>query len=84
VPGRQLELPVLELTAGAPEPAGRRDAWFDGGWVDTPVHELDALRPGHRVSGPTIVQAAYTTAVIPPGRVFHIEEHGLGILDREN
>jgi N-methylhydantoinase A/oxoprolinase/acetone carboxylase beta subunit len=70
--------------SGSPEPATRRDAWFDGAWVDTPVYDLESLQPGHRISGPAIVQAAYTTAVIPPGREFHIEEHGLGILDREN
>jgi N-methylhydantoinase A/acetophenone carboxylase len=49
--------------------------------VDTPVYELEALRPGQSLSGPAIVQAAYTTAVIPPGRRFSIESHGLGILE---
>jgi N-methylhydantoinase A/acetophenone carboxylase len=83
VPGQQLELPELELVSGSPEPASRRRAWF-GGWRDTPVYTLEALQPGHRISGPAIVQADYTTAVIPPGRVFGIEEHGLGILDRES
>ena len=61
-------------------PAGTRQAYFDG-WVDTPVYEFEALQPGHSISGPAIVQAAYTTAVIPPGRRFHIENHGLGILE---
>jgi N-methylhydantoinase A/acetophenone carboxylase len=84
VPGQQLQLPELELVSGEPEPATRRDAWFDGGWRDTPVYALEALQPGHRISGPAIVQADYTTAVIPPGRVFGLEEHGLGILDRES
>ena len=37
--------------------------------------------PGHALAGPAIVQAAYTTAVIPPGRRFSIESHGLGILE---
>jgi N-methylhydantoinase A/oxoprolinase/acetone carboxylase beta subunit len=59
---------------------GSRQAWFDG-WVDTPLFELETLRPGQSIAGPAIVQAAYTTAVIPPGRRFSIESHGLGILE---
>jgi len=81
VPGQQLSLPELEVVSGSPEVASRRDAWFGGGWVDTPVYEFEALRPGQQLEGPAIVQAAYTTAVIPPGKRFSIEKHGLGILE---
>jgi N-methylhydantoinase A/acetophenone carboxylase len=80
VPGQQLELPELETAGDEATPVSTRQAYFDG-WVDTPVYEFEALRPGHSISGPAIVQAAYTTAVIPPGRRFHIENHGLGILE---
>jgi N-methylhydantoinase A/oxoprolinase/acetone carboxylase beta subunit len=80
IPGQKLELPELELTDADPVPIGTRQAWF-GEWVDTPVYELEALQPGHAFAGPAIVQAAYTTAVIPPGRRFSIESHGLGILE---
>ena len=80
VPGQELELPELELTDEQAEPIGTRQAWFDE-WVDTPVYELESLRPGQAFAGPAIVQAAYTTAVIPPGRRFSIESHGLGILE---
>jgi N-methylhydantoinase A/oxoprolinase/acetone carboxylase beta subunit len=83
VPGQELSLPTLEATDEPPEPASRRQAHF-GEWVDTPVYELEALRPGQSLSGPAIVQAAYTTAVIPPGRRFTITEHGLGILEGEH
>jgi N-methylhydantoinase A/acetophenone carboxylase len=80
IPGQKLELPELELTTEETVPIGSRQAWF-GEWVDTPIYELEALRPGHAFAGPAIVQAAYTTAVIPPGRRFSIESHGLGILE---
>jgi N-methylhydantoinase A/oxoprolinase/acetone carboxylase beta subunit len=80
IPGRKLELPELELTSEPAEPVGTRRAWF-GEWVETPVYELESLLPGHAFAGPAIVQAAYTTAVIPPGRRFSIESHGLGILE---
>jgi N-methylhydantoinase A/acetophenone carboxylase len=82
VPGQELTLPTLPTTGEAPAPATSRDAWF-GEWIDTPVYDLEALLPGHRISGPAIVQAAYTTAVIPPGRRFTITEHGLAILEGE-
>jgi N-methylhydantoinase A/oxoprolinase/acetone carboxylase beta subunit len=80
IPGQKLELPEQELTSEEAVPVGSRRAWF-GEWVDTPIYELDALKPGHAFAGPAIVQAAYTTAVIPPGRRFSIESHGLGILE---
>jgi N-methylhydantoinase A/acetophenone carboxylase len=80
IPGQKLELPELELTSEEAVPVGSRQAWF-GEWVDTPVYELESLAPGHAFAGPAIVQAAYTTAVIPPGRRFSIESHGLGILE---
>jgi N-methylhydantoinase A/oxoprolinase/acetone carboxylase beta subunit len=80
IPGQKLELPEFELTSEEAVPLGSRHAWF-GEWVDTPVYELESLAPGHAFGGPAIVQAAYTTAVIPPGRRFSIESHGLGILE---
>jgi N-methylhydantoinase A/oxoprolinase/acetone carboxylase beta subunit len=80
IPGQKLELPEFELTSEEAVPLGSRRAWF-GEWVDTPVYELESLAPGHAFGGPAIVQAAYTTAVIPPGRRFSIESHGLGILE---
>ena len=82
VPGQELTLPTLETTDEPPTPAGTRQAYF-GEWMDTPVYEFEALRPGQAFSGPAIVQATYTTAVIPPGRRFNITEHGLGILESE-
>ena len=80
IPGQKLELPELELTSEEAVPVGSRQAWF-GEWVDTPLYEFESLKPGHAFAGPAIVQAAYTTAVIPPGRRFSIESHGLGILE---
>ena len=85
IPGQDLVLPELELQGEDASAArrGSRDAYWPeaGGWADTPVFELEALQPGNRVLGPAIIQAALTTAVIPPGRRFTIDEHGLGILD---
>jgi hypothetical protein len=46
-----------------------------GVYIDTFV--LRVAVPGRPV------QASYTTAVIPPGRRFTIEQHGLGILEHD-
>jgi N-methylhydantoinase A/acetophenone carboxylase len=87
IPGQQLELPELEVAGEDPSAArtGTRPAYWPetGGWADTPVFDFERLAPGNRVVGPAIVQATYTTGVIPPGRRFTIEKHGLGILEHD-
>jgi N-methylhydantoinase A/oxoprolinase/acetone carboxylase beta subunit len=87
VPGQPLKLtklPLSDADAGSAR-KGKRRAWWPqiGDWVDTPIYDMNHLRPGHRVQGPAIVEAEYTTGVIPQGRVFHIDEYGLGILEAE-
>ncbi len=85
IPGRAIELPELEPSGEDASPArsGSRDAFWPGlgGFVDTPVYEFEGLRPGNRLLGPAIIQASLTTAVIPPGMQFAIDDHGLGILE---
>ncbi|MEZ5501031.1 MAG: hydantoinase/oxoprolinase family protein [Steroidobacteraceae bacterium] len=45
---------------------GKRDAYFDGKWVKTPVYDGLKLQHGHGVKGPAIVQQPTTTIVVPP------------------
>lgn len=65
--------PDVSLTGGAapapPAAPGRRPAWFPeaGGFVDTPVIDRVALRPGDRVAGPALVEERESTLVLPPG-----------------
>lgn len=47
-------------------PKGFRPAYFDGGFVETAVHDHDRLGPGATVLGPAIIEAALTTIVVPP------------------
>lgn len=48
---------------------GTRRAYFDsaGGYVEAPVIDRYALRPGDVVRGPALVEERESTAVIPPG-----------------
>jgi N-methylhydantoinase A len=44
-----------------------RTAWFDDGFVETPVHDLASLAPGEEIAGNAIVESANTTFVVYPG-----------------
>jgi N-methylhydantoinase A len=46
---------------------GRRRAWFDGAWVDTPVYDGPRLAAGTTIDGPALVEEPFTVLVVPPG-----------------
>ncbi len=73
--------PPLELADGASgslEDAlrARRPAWFDGGYVDTPVYDGDRVSAGQRIEGPAIVEERFTTIVLYPGHRAQIDARG--------
>jgi N-methylhydantoinase A len=53
-----------------------RRAWFAeaAGWVDTPVYDRYALRPGAAFDGPAIVEERESTAVVGPGARCRVDE----------
>jgi N-methylhydantoinase A len=54
-------------------PVGRRDAWFDGGFVDTPVYSWGDLDPGVTIPGPALLESGDTTVVVPPNRTATVD-----------
>jgi N-methylhydantoinase A len=71
---------ALEASSAAgARPAGRRRAWFDGGWHDTPVYRREQLGVGAELTGPAIVEQLDTTSVIEPGD--HMRVDALGNLE---
>jgi len=86
VPTEKLRPPVYELGAADPSAAqvGSRDAYWPetGSRQDTPVYGFGRLSPGNRVDGPALVEAEFTTVVVPPGTSLTIDKHGLGLLQR--
>jgi N-methylhydantoinase A/oxoprolinase/acetone carboxylase beta subunit len=80
----KLELPAHEL--GGTDPSAARDGSREAYWpsltrrVDTPVYGFAKLTPGNQVDGPALVEAEFTTIVVPPGKSLSIDEHGLGLL----
>jgi N-methylhydantoinase A/acetophenone carboxylase len=85
IPTPKVKLPVYQLSGSDPSAAlkGSRDAWWrDVGFCKTSVYNFDALRSGNMIHGPAIIEAKYTTIVVPPDMEYNVEEHGLGILQR--
>ncbi len=55
---------------------GRRQAYFDGHFLDTPVYEGERLGHGHRIEGPAIVEERFTTIVLGPHHRADLDAHG--------
>jgi acetone carboxylase beta subunit len=74
-------LPEQELQSGAPPVKGVRPVYWDAGFTDTDVYEMDDVRNGHTIEGPAVIEAPSTTFAIPPDRrawidtndIFHLE-----------
>jgi N-methylhydantoinase A/acetophenone carboxylase len=85
VPTPKLNLPTRALEAPSPAHArrGTRLAFWPeyGDLRETNVYNGTALRPGNVVEGPALVETPYTTIVIPPGLIYSINQHDLGILE---
>lgn len=53
--------------ASSTAPATRRAYFGDGGWANVPVLGFDALGTEETVTGPAIIESAFTTVVVDPG-----------------
>ncbi len=60
---------------------GRRAAWFDGGLVDCTIYRLAELPGGARLNGPSIIEAADTTVVVPPGWRVAVDPRGFLVME---
>lgn len=47
-----------------PEPISRRDVWFDGEKISTPIFDWDHIGPDHALGGPALIESRETTIVI--------------------
>ena len=50
---------------GVPSPRGTRPVWFDDAFVETPVYHRNLFAPGHRLTGPAIIEETESTTVVP-------------------
>lgn len=60
---------MARADVGRTEPAstGRRSVYFDDRVVTCPIYDRTSLEPGHKITGPAIVEQMDTTTVVPPG-----------------
>jgi N-methylhydantoinase A len=77
---RQDEVAREAAASSAYSPRSRRQAFF-GGWREVPVYALDALQPGHTLTGPAIIEAETTTVLVDTGD--RVTVNALGWLDIE-
>jgi N-methylhydantoinase A len=59
------------------KPARRRVYFAEaGGYVDTPIHARNDLRPGQRIVGPALVEEYASTTVVFPGDRLEVSAYG--------
>ncbi len=84
VPTEKLVLPEQPLggTDASSARSGEREAYWSAlaKRIPTPIYRFEDMQPGHRIDGPSLVEADFTTLVVPPGQFFHIDSRGLGLL----
>jgi N-methylhydantoinase A/oxoprolinase/acetone carboxylase beta subunit len=78
--------PEPQEASGEPVAArtgGRPACWNPAeGYVDTPVYDLERIRPGNTIAGPALIEARETTYVIEPGWRYCMDAWRNGILDQ--
>lgn len=73
----RLELPVLPRTSDLEAvPSGYRRTYMQGDWQDTPVFQRDALRPGHDVDGPALIEEPSHVTVLTGSDRLTVDQHG--------
>jgi len=61
-----------------PSPAlkGKRQAFFEGKFMDTQVYDVERLGYGNSINGPALLEQATTTTLVPPGWNIVCDEYG--------
>ena len=76
---RPVEMAVLSKTEQRVETArrGSRMCLFEGNTrpVETPAYDWDRMTPGHKVSGPALVDDKTTTVLVAPGFTCEVDAH---------
>lgn len=87
-----IEKPALvnrQARSGGPLPDGSRSVYWpstaasEAGFHRTDIYRMDAIRNGHSIEGPAIIEAAATTFPIPPDRRTWIDAHDIFHLEQK-
>jgi N-methylhydantoinase A len=80
------ETPAPELIPGKttdPIPNGKRNIVINGVIQEALVFQRNEMKPGHRVTGPIIVEQSGSTSIIPAGWITEVDHQGNLIISRE-
>ena len=73
---------VGKAGAAAASKGNRKVFWRATGWVDCPLYDRAAIRPGQRIAGPLISEEYGSTVVVPPGWAVTCDDYGILHLER--
>ncbi|MBV8188304.1 MAG: hydantoinase/oxoprolinase family protein [Alphaproteobacteria bacterium] len=74
---RRTSVGPVEPATGKPEPTSVGSCWFDpAAPMATPRFDRDLLPAGVAITGPAIVEDAWSTIVVPPGYTLHGDAMG--------
>lgn len=89
---------ILEISASTIKPAmvkrdydgkdpssaqkGNRDVFFDDGYKETNIYDMDRLKYGNFVKGPAIIESIDTTVVVPPDFIINIDEYLFMVMEQ--
>jgi len=76
-PRRPVEIAVPARATTNVELARReyRQCLFEGARAQTPAYDWDRMDPGHKVSGPALIDDKTTTVLVPPGFVCEVDAY---------
>lgn len=63
---------------------GSRSCVWREGPAETDIYDYGALQPGHRVSGPAVIESADTTILVEPGWTGEMDDYGFFRMRQEN
>jgi N-methylhydantoinase A len=60
-----------------PKPVGYRPVWFsEARAVKTSIYDREALKPGHALTGPAVIEQFDSTSILYPGDALLVDEPG--------
>ena len=73
-PAPEINLTAENSSGAKPAKKGMRRAFFETAFVNTPVYDRYALRPGARIVGPAIIEEREATTILPPGDTLGVDK----------
>mmetsp|Transcript_6660 Transcript_6660/g.9775 ORF Transcript_6660/g.9775 Transcript_6660/m.9775 type:complete len:1388 (-) Transcript_6660:186-4349(-) len=67
VPGKMLDQCKPVQSCGFPKPIDTTRAYFENGWEDVNVYDIEMIEPGHEIAGPCIIVQSISTIILEIG-----------------